>query len=383
MNVTVNHRSMCWNAAALLGILLLAAGCSKKDVTGAGAPPPAVVEQEQGVRLFKPDHPDQFPLAVAQEYKAAATLNVTGTVNPDINREVPVITLASGRVVDTYVQLGDTVKKGQLLMRVQSTDVSGAFDTYMKAVNDEHLAQKSLERAQLLYSHGAIAQSALQQAQTTEQDAQADVQAADEQLKVLGVDKNHPGGMVNIYAPRSGVIVQQNVTNAAATGVTLAGSPNAFTLADLSSVWILCDVYENDLPNVKLGQTADIHINAYPEKVLTGRISNISPVLDPNTRTAKVRIDVTNPGMLRVGMFVTATFHGQTQQMHASVPASAVLHLHDRDWIYIPANGGRFQRVAVVAGEMLPGKMQEITSGIQPGQQVVTNALELQSTVEQ
>jgi cobalt-zinc-cadmium efflux system membrane fusion protein len=160
-------------------------------------------------------------------------------------------------------------------------------------------------------------------------------------------------------------------------------SPNPFTISDLSNVWILCDVYENDLSGVHVGETAEIRLNAYPGKIFTGRISNVSPVLDPSLRTAKVRIEVRNPGLMRVGMFVTATFHGQKKETRASVPASAILHLHDCDWIYVPGGDKKFRRVEVVAGSSLPNNMQEIVSGIQPGQQVVSNALVLQNTVEQ
>ncbi|HEY6974386.1 MAG TPA: efflux RND transporter periplasmic adaptor subunit, partial [Nitrospiraceae bacterium] len=123
--------------------------------------------------------------------------------------------------------------------------------------------------------------------------------------------------------------------------------------------------------------------NAYPGRVFQARISNIGPVLDPNIRTAKVRLELQNPGLMRIGMFVTATFHGQSQEVRAAVPADAVLHLHDRDWVYVPAGEGKFRRVEVAAGTMLPQHMQEIVSGIRPGQQVVSNALVLQNTVEQ
>jgi cobalt-zinc-cadmium efflux system membrane fusion protein len=143
-------------------------------------------------------------------------------------------------------------------------------------------------------------------------------------------------------------------------------------------------VYENDLSNVHVGENADIKLNAYPDKVVTGKISNVGPILDPNARTAKVRIEVANPGLLmRVGMFVTATFHGQKKERHAAVPASAILHLHDRDWVYLPAGGNKFRRVEVKSGANLPNGMQEIIAGIDPGQQVVQNGLVLQSTVEQ
>jgi cobalt-zinc-cadmium efflux system membrane fusion protein len=142
-------------------------------------------------------------------------------------------------------------------------------------------------------------------------------------------------------------------------------------------------VYENDLPSVHIGEFADIHLNAYPNRILKGRISNIASIMDPTIRTAKVRLEVDNPGLMRIGMFVTATFHGQAQEMHAAVPATAVLHLHDRDWVYTPAGEGRFRRVEVQGGSMLPGGQQEIESGIKPGDQVVSNALVMQNTVEQ
>ena len=120
-----------------------------------------------------------------------------------------------------------------------------------------------------------------------------------------------------------------------------------------------------------------------PDRVLTGRIGNIGPILDPTIRSAKVRIEVANPGVMRVGMFVTAIFHGQTTEVHAVVPASAVLHLHDRDWVYVPLDNGRFGRREVISGRMLPGQQQELLSGVDPGERVVTNALVLQNTVEQ
>jgi cobalt-zinc-cadmium efflux system membrane fusion protein len=314
--------------------------------------------------------------------EAAAQLNVTGSVFPDVSREIPVISLANGRVVDIKAQLDDHVKKGDLLLKVQSPDVAGAFDIYLKAVNDEQLASKAYLRAQSLYDHGAISQSALEQAEVTEKDAQADLTAAEEQLKTLGVDKNHPSSVVNVYAPISGVIIAQNVTQAAAAGVNLSGSATAFTIADLSTIWIICDVYENDIPKIQLGQIAKIRVAAYPDKPLTGRVSDIGPVLDPNIRTAKVRIEVANPGILRLGMFVNATFTSKTKDTFAAVPSSAILHLHDRDWVFVPADGNKFRRVEVATGDTLLGHMQQILSGIAPGQKVVRDVLNIEATLE-
>ncbi len=364
-----------------LSLILVGCGETKADPK-AEAPPPATVEPDLDANNFKVDHPEQFPLVTAIEHKAAPALNVTGVVQPDIARAVPVISLAAGRVVEIKARLGDVVKKGQLLLRVRSNDVSGAYQVYLKAVNDERLARQQLQRAQILYDKGAIATSALEQAEDTQQDAKVDLDTATEQLRILGVDKDHPSGIVDVTAPISGVITDQQVTNAA--GVQGLSGPNPFTISDLSWVWIICDVYENDLDAVRVGEYADIRLNAYPDRVLKGRIDNILPILDPNIRTAKVRLEVANPeGMMRIGMFVTATFYGKQPETHAAVPATAILHLHDREWVYTPVSTGHFKRLEVVTGNMLPGNMQEVISGIKPGDQVVSNALVLQNTVEQ
>ena len=361
---------------------LLLLGCEKKFDPAQGAPPAAQSTQTGDMSLVKVDKPDEFPLVPAERIEAASELKVTGTVNPDISREVPVISLASGRVVDIRARLDDYVKKGQLLLKVQSPDITNAYDTYLKAVNDEQLSNKAYVRAKDLYDHGVISLGMLEQAEDSEKDMQADLNAAEEQLKTLGVDKNHPSSIVPVYAPISGVIVAQYVTNAAAAGVTFTGSSTAFTIADLSTVWIVCDVYENDLPKIALGQSATITTNAYPDRPLTGFISDIGPILDPSIRTAKVRVEVANPGMLKVGMFVTAMFVSRKREVRAVVPSTSILHLHDRDWVFIPAADNYFRRVEIRAGDMLPGNRQEVLAGISPGQQVVSNVLQLEATLE-
>lgn len=362
----------------------LLTGCSGRadDPGNAGAPPAPKIQKEQDFSLLQVDHPDQFPLVKATEYLSSPTLAVTGTVTPDITRTVPVISLASGRVVEIRARLGDKVQKGQVLLRVQSPDIASAFSDYRKAVADELLTSKQFERAQLLYDKGAISINNFQVAQDAEDKAKVDVETTQERLRVLGVDKDHPGPIVDIKAPVSGIITDQQVTTA--SGVQALAGSNPFTISDLTSVWILCDVYENDLSHVHVGETADIRLNAYPDKGYKGTINNIGPILDPTARTAKVRLQVQNPGLLmRVGMFVTATFHGREKMPVAAVPASAILHLHDHDWVYVPAGDNKFRRIEVRVGANLPDKMQEVRSGISAGQQVVSNALMFQSTVEQ
>ncbi|HUA93158.1 MAG TPA: efflux RND transporter periplasmic adaptor subunit [Terracidiphilus sp.] len=382
-----NHISKIGLAALLAASFTLAA--CKKEASGDTGPEHLPVVQAGDMSLVSVDKPNQFPLVSAESYNAPATLDVTGTITPDIAREIPVISLASGRVVDIKARLDDYVKKGQLLLKVQSPDSSNAFDTYLKARNDEIMNNKAYLRAKDLYAHGAISQGMLEQAEDAENDSQADLKSAEEQLETLGVDKDHPSPVVSVFSPISGVIVQQNVTQAAAAGVTFSGSATAFTVADISSVWVICDVYQNDIPKLALGQEAKIKIDAYPDRVITGHISDIGPVLDPSIRTAKVRVEVPNPGILKLGMFVTATFQSLKKQNFALVPAPAVLHLHDRDWVFVPADGNRFHRVEVKTGNMV-GDKQEILAEIDNakevpfpiGQKVVSNVLQLEATLE-
>jgi len=375
-------------AALWVALALVLAGCTKdatahdKASADAGTGPvPSKVEPDFDPSNFKVDKPDQFPLATAGERTAAPELNVTGAVSPDVSRQVPVPSLATGRVVEIDARLGDTVQKGQLLFKVRSTDIAGAYSDYRKAVKNEQLAKIQLNRAKLLFDDGAIPKSQVEIAQTAEDNALVDVETASEHLRILGADPDHPSGIVEVFAPVSGVITDQQITSQ--SGVQALTPPNPFTISDLSHVWVICDVYENNMAQVHLGEYADIHLVAYPDRVLKGRIGNIAPMVDPNIRTEKVRLEVENPGLMRLGMFVTATFRGETAEKHATVPATAILHLHDRDWVYTPLGNGTFRRVEVSAGGMLPGGLQEVNSGIKPGDPVISNALVFQNTVEQ
>ena len=376
-------RSLAPCALTALAACCIAACHGKTE--GDGAPPPAKVITVQDMNVLTIPDADRgrFSLATAGQMEAPNQLNATGSVFPDIAREVPVISLANGRVVDIKARLDDNVTRGQLLLKVQSPDITNAFDSYLKAMNDEHVTNNAYVRAQDLFQHGAISQAMLEQADGAEKDAKADLVAAEDQLQTLGVDKAHPSSVVNVYSPISGVVVAQNVTNAAAAGVGLSGSATAFTIADLSQVWIVCDVYENDIPKIAVGQEASIHLNAFPDKPVTGHISDIGPILDPSLRTAKVRVEVKNPGFIRLGMFATATFTSRIKEVHAVVPSAAVLHLHDRDWVFVPVGSDQFRRTEVRAGKMLPGNQQEILSGIAPGQQVAGNALMLETAGNQ
>lgn len=368
---------------AFCGLAFVLAGCGPRSVVDAAvaAPPQAKVEEVPDLSVIKVDRPERFSLVTAGQEEDRPELKVNGVISPDIDRSVPVISLASGRVVEIHAKLGDDVRKGQLLLKVSSDDVSAGFSTYSQAAADEALAKRQLERAQLLYQHGASSLNDVDVAQDAEQKARAAVAAAEQHIRTLGGSVDHPDPVVGIYAPISGTVVEQNVVLSSSVH-TPDNQSNLFTIADLSNVWALCDVYENDLPSVQMGEIADVRLNAYPDRVFHGRVSNIGKVLDANLRTAKVRIQLSNPGIMRSGMFLNATFFGRRGNSYASVPAGSILHLHDRDWVFIPVGDGRFKRVEVVGGKTANGK-QEIISGIQPGQQIVADALAIDAESQQ
>ncbi|HEY3456975.1 MAG TPA: efflux RND transporter periplasmic adaptor subunit [Bryobacteraceae bacterium] len=367
-----------------LTLIFFLAGCGSKpqiDERAAAPPPARVIEQHPDLNMIQVNHPERFQLVAAGEREELPQIRATGSVAADIERSLPVVSLAAGRVVGIYAKLGDDVHKGQLLLKVLSSDVTTAFQNYSQARADERLAKTQADRAKLLYDKGAISLNELQVAEDAEAKAQVTLATAAQQIRTLGADPDRQDPVIEIRAPASGTIVEQNVANAANVH-TPDNQPNLFTVADLSTVWVLCDVYENDLPAVREGDSAEVRLNAFPDRVFHGRIANIGKVLDPNLRTAKVRIELRNPGIMRVGMFATAIFRGQRGKNYAVLPTSAVLHLHDRDWIFVPAAGNQFCRTEVTGGAVDAG-MQVILSGVSPGQRVVRDALALQSESQQ
>ena len=364
-------------AAVCGAIVLFGMGVSCSDDPKAA---PTKSEITLDPNLYTVDHPELFQLATVGTRDLPTVLRANGSVTPDVNRTIHVTSQGSGRVESLNVRLGDYVKQGQVLLSIHSADLAGAFSDYQKAAADERLAKTGLDRAQLLYSHGALAEKDLQQAQDTEEKAQVDVQNAEQHVRILGGDPAHPGSLIELRAPVSGTIVEQNVSGF--EGIkSLDNSPSLFTIADLSRVWVLCDVYENDLEDVHLDDTAEIRLNAYPDRTYHGRVADISRVLDPNTRSAKVRIVLPNgDGSLRPGMFAVVTFRSRKSQSRVVVPATAVIRLQDKDWVFRKDGAQRFRRVEVHTGEA-SDQMQQIQEGVSPGEQVVANALEFSSAV--
>jgi len=370
---------MLLRTAAIGGALFLAG----MGVSCSGDPKAAPTKSEITLdpNLYTVEHPDLFKLATVETRDLPTMLNANGSVTPDVNSTIHVTSQGSGRVVELQVRLGDYVKKGQELLSIHSADLAGAFSDYQKAAADERLARKAFDRAQLLYSHGALAEKDVQQADDTEEKAKLDVQNAEQRVRLLGGDPAHPSSLIVLRAPVSGTIVEQNISGF--EGIkSLDNSPNLFTIADLTQVWVLSDVYENDLGEVHLGDTAEIRLNAYPDKTYHGQVADISRVLDPATRSAKVRIVLSNrDGSLRPGMFAVSTFRSRKSQPRIVVPSTAIIRLQDKDWAFRKDGAQQFRRVEVHTLGGLADGMQPIQGGLKAGEEIVANALEFSSAI--
>ena len=356
-----------------VSVLLTCIGCSRETAEEGTTPVP--VERASDPAVVQVAHPQNFHVVRVETRTVPNELHVNGVVAPDVTRTVHVTSLAGGKLVDLRAHLGDQVQRGQVLMVIHAAELSKATADYRKALADQALADKALRRARDLWEGRALAQKDLQQAENGAQKAAVDVQTAVEQIRILGGDLHHLSPLVEVHAPIAGTIVEQNTTGGE-TIKSLDNSPNLLTIADLSRVWVLCDIYENNLADVRVGDRAEVRLNADPDRPLSGTVSGISRVLDPTTRTAKVRIELENPdGLLRPGMFATARFVSQDTTTHAVAPASAVLRLEDRSWVFREEGPSGFRRSEVQAGRVLPDGTQEILSGLAPGDRIVTDAL--------
>jgi len=362
--------------------LIQAAGCHSAGPETPGDLRKDIIKSTDP-NVIEMDHPERFALAEVEKKSIVDVIHVNGVVTPDVNRSVAVLSLGGGRVVDIKARLGDNVKKGQVLLRIHSPDLAAAFSDYEKARADELLARKQLERSEALYDRGAtIAKKDLEASQNAEDKAQIDVKTARDHIQVLGGDPDHISPILDVRAPVSGTIVEQNITGGAGVR-SLDASPNLFTIADLSHVWILCDLYEDTISRVHINDIAVVRLDAYPDKLFTGRVRDISKVLDPNTRSAKARIELDNPlGLMRSGMFVTAELHSTKNLQRAVLPTSAIVRLHDKDWVFMPIGGNRFRKSEVQTGPSAGDNLQQIFAGLKIHDKVVVDALQFSSASE-
>lgn len=308
--------------------------------------------------------------------KLTRTLRMTGSVEYNAFKTTPVISQVGGPVTRILALPGDHVKQGQVMLQVSSPDYSQLLDTYLKAADSYRLADRNYARAQDLYQHNAIAERDLQQAESDRAQAQADLNASEQGLKILGVKnpedlaKGPATAEIPVLAPISGEVVERLVSPGQ---VIQAGQTQAFTISDMSTVWVLVNVYQNDLAYVHMGDDVTVQTDAYPD-VFHGKISYVSPALDPTTRTLQARVVVDNKGeKLKRQMYCTVTVTAGTVANAIAVPDAAVLRDDENlPFVYVQNGSNQFGRRSVNIGESNNGQTQ-ITSGLSAGDNVVGN----------
>jgi len=313
-------------------------------------------------------------VVTVQPTRLIRTLRLTGAVAYNAFNTTPVITQVGGPVSRILVVPGQHVKTGQPMLDVSSPDYSQLLDAYLKAADSFRLADKNWVRAQDLYAHHAIAQRDLEQAESDRNQAQADLNAADQGMRILGI--KNPGdlakapssALIPVLAPIGGEVVERLVSPGQ---VVQAGQTQAFTISDLSTVWVLANVYQADLAAVRTGDDVVVETDSYPER-FHGRISYVSPALDPNTRTLQARIVVDNPGeKLKRDMYCTVTVTAGSIPNAIAVPDSSVLRDdNNQPFVYLATSANQFGRRDVEIGESLDGKTR-ILRGLSPGERVV------------
>lgn len=370
-----------WQRVFALGIVLCGAvsgleGCGHQSSAETTTKTRIIEVSSSGAVIsMDPAAAKHFKLAQTKTIQMPHHFSAPGVIAPDVSRTVSVFSLANGFAVRVPVQLGEQVVKGQVLAVVDSPDLAKAISVYQTARAQLELTGKELRREQGLYRHGAAPRKALEEAQFSEQHARIDEQTAARQIQILGGDLKSPSPFVTVRAPIGGTIIKQKISRGEAVE-----NSYLFRIADLSRVWALCSIYENDLSRVKVGDPAHVEVSAYPNLKLQGQVSNISHILDPTTRTAQVRVVLDNPqGLLNPGMFVTARFTSMHKSPQVLVPVTALFQLHDQFWVFEPVKPGVFHRVPVSVGSVAIPGWQVVTRGLQANQSVIANSLEFAS----
>jgi membrane fusion protein, heavy metal efflux system len=322
------------------------------------------------------DQMSHVQVLLVQPTTLTRSLRLTGAVAYNSFRTTPVITQVSGPVSRVVVVPGQKVTQGEPMLYVASPDYSQLRTNYLKAIAAYALAQKSNARAQDLYQHHAIAEQNVEQAQSAEVQASGDLIAAQAALKVMGVSdpdalvKAPPSFEVPVKAPIGGLVVEQDVS---AGQLIQPGTTQCFMISDISTVWVVVNIYQKDLPYVRVGDQVTIQTDTYPE-AFHGRIAYVAASLDPSTRTLQARIETNNPGdKLKKDMYVVATVKAGTIQNAFALPDAAVLRdSENQPFVYAAASANQFGRRSVTLGESLNGQTQ-ITSGLKAGDRVIGN----------
>jgi cobalt-zinc-cadmium efflux system membrane fusion protein len=323
-----------------------------------------------------PDQMAHLQVVPVEKGNVQRILRLSGSVAFNAFQTTPVFAAVGGPVHEILATPGQVVHQGQPLLTVTSPDYSSSRSAYVKARDSSELADKLYARAKDLYAHGAIAEADLQQAESTQLQAHADLESAADALRALGVTdpealaKNPPKvtGQVPVVAPVSGEIVERLV----GPGQLLqAGGTQCFTISNTDSVWVLVNVYQNDLPYVHTGDVVEINTESYPQ-TFHGKVSYIAPALDPTTRTLQARIVTPNPArLLKKDMYVTVTLHAGAIKNAFTVPDSAVLRdTENQPFVYVQTGSNEFSRRVVSLGDSENGRTQ-ISSGLKDGDKVV------------
>lgn len=363
--------------AVTAACIFAVAGCSSRDRERAGQMTSYATRasSSETPRLFTipEDQMTHVEVVTVQPTTLTRTLRLTGTVAYNAFNTTPVISQVGGPVTRILVVPGQHVRKGEPMLEVSSPDYSQLLDAYLKAADASRLSEKNYARAQDLYQHHAIAQRDLEQVESDRNQARADLNAAEEGMKILGI--KNPGQLANaasaqipVLAPISGEVVERLVSPGQ---VVQAGQTQAFTISDLSTVWVLANVYQADLAYVHSGEDVSVQTDAYPQ-AFHGRISYISPALDPNTRTLQARVVVDNPGeKLKRDMYCTVTVTAGKVANAIAVPNASVLHdENNQPFVYVAVGANQFGRREVETGASENG-LTQILKGIQPGDKVV------------
>ena len=323
-----------------------------------------------------PEQMSHVQVLTVQPTTLTRTLRLTGAVAYNSFRTTPVITQVSGPVSRIVVVPGQKVTRGESMMYVASPDYSQLRTNYLKAKEAYALAQKANARARDLYQHKAIAEQNVEQADAAEVQAGGDLAAAQAALKVMGIIdpddlvKAPASFEVPVKAPIDGLVVEQDVS---AGQLIQPGTTQCFMISDISTVWVLVNVYQKDLPYVRVGDPVTIQTDTYPE-VFHGRIAYVAASLDPSTRTLQARIETKNPGeKLKKDMYVVASVDAGTIPHAIALPDAAVLRdSENQPFVYVAESSNQFGRRSVTLGESLNGQTQ-ITSGLKAGDQVIGN----------
>jgi cobalt-zinc-cadmium efflux system membrane fusion protein len=374
MKVRTNHLLQSIAVAAFSTIMLLLVGCESS------VPNPSANSNGN------PNNPELFDIPqnqmshvqvlTVEPTTLTRSLRLTGAVAYNGFHTTPVITQVSGPVSRVVVVPGEHVVPSQPMLYVASPDYSQLRTNYLKAKDANALAEKAYTRAQDLYQHHAISEQAMEQAQSAEVQAGGDLVAAQAALKVMGITdpdalvKEPPSFEVPVKAPIGGLVVEQDV----AVGQLLQpGSTQCFMISNTNTVWVLVNVYQKDLPYVRIGDPVSIQTESYPE-VFHGKIAYVAASLDPSTRTLQARIETPNPGdKLKKDMYVVATVNAGAIKHAIALPDAAVLRdSENQPFVYVAAASNQFSRRSVTLGESLNGQT-EITSGLKAGDRIIGN----------